>query len=180
MPATEQPSPGQYPGSPSMSPPLMPPLMPPMGPPPYGYHPSGYSDQSVPPGVLQEFQSTRPWVMFLGIVGVVLACLSGLGALITMAGGARVPGMAGIGCVQLIFAGIWLIIPILTLRYASASRTLLMSPCASSLESAVSAQKSYWKAWGIFMIVILALFAIGMIIMIAAAGSMAREMRHAF
>ena len=123
---------------------------------------------SVSPAIVESLRRTRPWVMFLAILGTVwmgFAVLGGIG----MAAGMRAMGgqeAMSVAFVYLVMFGIY-VLPIVTMyRYAGAIQQLVSGGGQAELEKAIDAQRLIWTVLGIMVLLAFALgvlfvFAIG-------------------
>lgn len=110
---------------------------------------------AVTQNALDALFKTRPWVLWLGVLSVVVSVLCGLGAI---GGLFALMASPAIGIMVLIEAGISLSLCILfavwQLRYAQGIKTLATSGSTSAqLENVLCAQRSLWKLMGIVMLV---------------------------
>ena len=113
--------------------------------------------------VIELLGQTRPWVMFIAILGFILSGLTIIGGLFAAVvliamGGA---GMAE-GAVILVYPvlGVVYYFPSRFLfRFAQRIRDLRYSHNVADLEAALAAQKSFWKFCGIFLAFVIALYA---------------------
>ena len=126
----------------------------------------------VPDHIVEHLRGTRPWVIFLAIVGFLgsgLMALAGL-AMMVMAGTAKIP--AWVGLIYFVFAGVCLVPAIYLVRYGSSIGRLLRDPRMERLGVALDTQRIYWKAVGIMCAVLIALYpiAIVIVVVVAAAG----------
>lgn len=113
-------------------------------------------------GVLVALQSTRPWVLFLGILGLVgagLMLLGGFGVIIygAFAGGGPFVGM---GVIYFIFSLLYIAPSIMLIQYANKIRTFTAAPSAGNLKDALTAQKSFWKFVGVMALIVLVIYAV--------------------
>jgi hypothetical protein len=138
------------------------------------------------PQTLESFQKTRPWVLFLSILGMIAAGFMFLVALFiplgimfsNKAGSAPgvVPAAIGMCLAYLAMAVFSYLLPsVLLCRYAMRIRDLLAAPNdTATLEKAIGAQKSFWRYVGILSLVMICLvvvaFVIAMVTGIVAAG----------
>lgn len=133
-----------------------------------GYHgPAGYGVSGVPAtgAALASLAATRPWVMFLSILGFVFIGLFALLILVLVimgiaAGGAR--GGAGavfVSMIQLPFLLLYLFPTLFLYRYARAIGRLNQTRSPADLETALAAQKSFWKFMGILMLIFVCIYA---------------------
>jgi hypothetical protein len=118
-------------------------------------------DAAVPEPIIEELRGTRPWILFLAILGFLgtgLMVLLGL-AMFAMAGAAGMP--APFGLIYIAFAAVYLLPAIYLIRYGSSIALLVRDPRMERLGSALGAQRRFWKMVGIMAAVILALYPIG-------------------
>jgi hypothetical protein len=150
---------------------MAPDSVPPIMPNPYSSpQPSGWSSGEVAGGpvsarTISELRQTRPWVLFLSILGFILAGLMTLGAIaitiMVFFAPARVAGLAaGQSAMMWIGAFLYFVFPYYLFRYSSRIGLLLYSPEVRYLEQALEAQKSFWRLAGIVTIVMMALYAV--------------------
>jgi hypothetical protein len=113
---------------------------------------------------LLYLRSTRPWVMFLAVLGFIGTAFMVLASLFMFAG-AALPLHAKtsptlylmFGIVYLLMTLFFCLIPaILLVRYSSAISRIPLSG-QGALEDAIASQKTFWKYMGIFTIVWLVL-----------------------
>lgn len=117
---------------------------------------------------------TRPWVMFLGILGLVvngLAALVGLALFFLFALAAGGAGVA-MGLMTLVSPGLGLVASYFLLTYGLRIGNFLRSGAGREFEEAMIAQKSFWKLAGIVALVILALY-LTIFLMLFALGGLA-------
>lgn len=112
------------------------------------------------PRVRTALAETRPWVMFLSILGLVL---NGFGALGLLGFLALVAFAAGLGATMLglsllVFPALNLVAAYYLLNYGLRLGGFLRSGDAGQYEEAMIAQKSFWKLTGIVTLVILVLY----------------------
>ncbi len=129
----------------------------------------------ITPRSIDMLRQTRPWVLFLGIVGFVSAALivvAGLFALV-MAAGASIysgPPIVVILLLDLVlYGGMAILTGIaawLLTRYSSSILALMRLRRPIDLEKALEAQKAYWKFAGICAIVSLILALLMMVVAI--------------
>jgi hypothetical protein len=140
----------------------------------------------ISPGVIQALAGTKPWVRFCSIIGFICTGLVLLGGVSMMVAGGFMAttgdagGMSGLGGAPIALMGVvylviavFYILPSLKLwRYGSHIVSFTESNSLSDLESALEAQRSFWKLAGILICVGIALYIVFMIlILVAAAGS---------
>lgn len=120
-------------------------------------------------------RQTRPWVI---LVAVLMFIYCGIIVILGLVGMVGLAGRGGPGsCTGLLFVLIsllYLIPGIYLIGYANAIGSFLRSGSAGDMESALKAQKSFWKFVGILIIIGLALAILGFMIGGAAMMSMGR------
>ena len=134
--------------------------------------------------ILAALRKTRPWVLFLAIVGFFGAVLTGLGGIsvlfsVLMLGSMK--GMSpaemvffdsgmimGMGALYIVSAVIYFMASWYLLKYAGAIKRLLVSLDVTDLEVALNQQASFWKLMGI-----LALLTIILVIVLVVVGGSA-------
>jgi hypothetical protein len=138
---------------------------------------------TVSDNMLGSLKATRPWVMFLAILGFVFMGFMVLASLIMFVGfsaapvSSKLPPFVGavLGALYIALAVVAYLIPCLyLLRYGNAI-TRIQTAGQPAMEDALRLQKSFWKYVGILMIVVLVvyvLFIIGAIAFAVMYGSM--------
>jgi hypothetical protein len=125
----------------------------------------------VPDTVVEQLRATRPWVLFLAIMGFLGSGLLGLVGLIFLAAGSVGPGggklPAAFGLVYIVPAAIGVFPSVGLLRYGSAIGRLVRDPCVERLVVALGQQRAFWKLVGILTVVTIALYLLGIVTMIA-------------
>jgi hypothetical protein len=125
----------------------------------------------VPDTIVEQLRATRPWVIFLAIVGFLGSGLFGLIGLIFLAAGSVGPGggklPAAFGLVYIVPAAIGVFPSVGLLRYGSAIGRLVRDPCLERLVLALGQQRSFWKLVGIITAVSMALYPILIVAMVA-------------
>ena len=126
------------------------------------------------PRMLEYLRGTRPWVLFIAILGYVGAGFAAIGAFAVMAAAAISSNTTGIGETGLV-VGMGLLYLVgavvavwwatMLIRYAQSIGRALESDRTRDVEDALLKQKTFWKANGILAIayiglMILAIFAI--------------------
>ncbi len=124
------------------------------------------------PRLRAALAETRPWVLFLSILGLVL---NGLGAfmvlwvifVLTVAIG--VGGLL-LGTALLIGPGLWIAASFFLLQYGLRLGNYLRSGAAGDLDGAMVAQRSFWRFLGIVVLVILVLYLVVFVMTLALGG----------
>jgi hypothetical protein len=123
------------------------------------------------PTMVEALRGTRPWVLFLAILGFIGCGFMVLGGLMMAVAGAVAGQSAGWGVAQGILLGLvyvflgafyaffsWLLV-----RYATAIGRLLATNETQHVEGALEAQRVFWKVMGITTIVMMVLSVVGMV-----------------
>jgi len=136
--------------------------------------PGGESQGAVSAGALEMLRLTKPWVRFLGVLGIIGMVLLSLGGVAVAIAGAAMKSngsMLGLGLVYLLM-GVLYLPPIIYLnRYANRIGDLLRSEAAEDLEAALTAQKSFWRYAGIVTLCVLCLYAIALLVGVGVAAA---------
>ncbi len=117
-------------------------------------------------GMLASLGATRPWVKFIAIVwfvGAVFMVLFGLAMITGIYRGFSMPGMPAsfdrvLGIFYIVIALVYVMPAMYLYRYAKAIAGTQDDAVMTSFEDALKQQKSFWKYFGIFIIVILVLY----------------------
>lgn len=140
----------------------------------------------ITPTLVQALAGTKPWVQFCSIIGFIITGLVLLAGVGMMIGGAFMAtagdggGMGAMGMAPLALMGVAYLImalfyffPSLKLwRYGSHIASFIGSNSMTDLESALEAQRSFWKLAGILICVGIVLYIIFMVVIfVGAAGS---------
>lgn len=146
---------------------------------PLAYEPSGGQAQElvISPRVLDLLRQTKPWVrlfsvlMFIGIGFMTLGVVSwgiimmGVASSSSSRNGGEFAALGVVG--MLIFGGVILLylFPAIYLgRYASRIAALLQFGRQQDLESALEAQKSFWKFLGVLILCVVGLYLLMMVL----------------
>jgi hypothetical protein len=111
---------------------------------------------------------TRPWVLFLSILGFINGGLIVLAALFTLVMGTMAVGPSAVlaAFVYLVVAALPLGIAYLMYAYAQRIKEFLRRQDARRLERALAAQKTYWQVVGIIVLIVVALQVIVLLLML--------------
>lgn len=155
-----------------------------------GVQPPVYtSNATVTQGVLQQLAGTKPWVRFLsvmmfigaGLMLILAAVFAVMGGTIASASKNPVFG----GAFGFVFAGVYAVLGVFYIfpaiklwKYATYIASLLISGDSVDLEKALNQQRSLWKFVGIFVLVIISLYALFFIGAIVMAFFGAMSARH--
>ena len=134
-----------------------------------GHFTSTDSGAILTPRVVEAMRRTRPWVLFIAIVGFVFGGLSLLVTLFALADDG-----SNSGAVTLAYAlatALYLIPAIALYRYGSAISRMLHGGGVPELEGAVETQRSFWQVAGVLTIVgvICMVILIGAVVMLGRA-----------
>lgn len=149
---------------------------------PHPHHPYTGLPQ-VTAKMVADLASTRPWVLFLSILGFILCGLLVLIGLIMVGVGVTVPksGPFGfVGCIYIPMALLYLFPSYFLLKYSGGIRAFLATRSAPQMEQALQSQKSFWKFVGILMLVVICFYILAIVIGVLAGMSgaaMSRSMR---
>jgi len=119
--------------------------------------------------MIDSMRSTRPWAMFLSIVGFISVGFMVLAGMIMMVVGSvvtqKLDGFPAVlmGIVYIIMSFFYLVPSIYLFKYSSAIGHFLDSMTEAEMESALSYQKSFWKFVGIMAIIMFVFAIIGII-----------------
>lgn len=129
--------------------------------------------------IVNALQKTRPWVLFLAILGFVGAAFTVLAAIPMMMGGAMMGNMEGVeadiapfgggmmigmGVLYLVIGSIYFMASLYLLRYAGAIKRVSSSLSVADLETAMDQQASFWKLIGILALVSIVLIIVMLVV----------------
>ena len=124
------------------------------------------------PRATDLLRQTKPWARFIAIImfiGAGFMLIGGLGFMVAMSNvSSRNGPPAALGLVYLAMGALYITPALFLNRFASGIANLLMRNRMSDLEETLSAQKSFWKFMGIMTLVVLCLYAIGIVVFIGA------------
>ena len=118
--------------------------------------------------VINALKKTRPWVLFLailGFIGAALTLLVGIAVVISSMMMGNLEGMdaeiapfgsgrmIGVGVLYAVMAVIYFLSALYLLRYAGAIKRLSSSLSVADLEAALEQQASFWKLIGILVLI---------------------------
>jgi hypothetical protein len=118
-------------------------------------------DRVVTPEIMEAMAQTRPWVSFLGVLGmivVVLMVASSLWSVVMM--GSLDGFMLLSGTLSLAVAALYLFPCIALVRYGGAIKRMQYGAGLEALTDALRRQKSFWRYTGVLAIVVLALYGV--------------------
>ncbi len=138
------------------------------------------SAQSITPQMTEALRKTKPWVRMFSILGFIGSGLMIIIALVVMAGSA-IGGVMGrsiglgsaggiaVGLLYGLMALLYIFPSLFLFRYASAIASMLREDTVRGMESALEAQKSFWKFAGILTVVMLCLYAVILAVVVVGA-----------
>ncbi|MHC4178311.1 MAG: DUF4339 domain-containing protein [Planctomycetota bacterium] len=132
----------------------------------------------ITPGMRQALAQTRPWVLFLSILGFIGAVLAGIVSLWYVVISVAAIGLLGaIGVIfllaALMMAGttvLWFFAAYYLYTYASTILKFLRSRQSGDMERALVAQKSYWKLVGMVTAIVVAVYLLLLAVFMALGG----------
>ena len=146
-------------------------------------------------GMLESLRRTRPWVIFLAILGFILTAFMIIGGIWMFAAFSimrAMPGQQplprffgpafgfGLGAAEIVAAVFMYLLPcIILFRYGSAIGRMAPGNIQLAVEEALARQKSFWKYLGLLMIVLLVLYVLLIAGMIVSFGILAAHGVHA-
>lgn len=128
--------------------------------------------------IIASLGKTRPWVLFLSILGFVGAAFMALAAIPMLMGSAMIGNLEGaeaelgmfgsgmmimMGVMYLVMAFIYFMASLYLLRYAGHIKRAVSSLEVVDLEAALAQQASFWKLVGILVLVSLVLVVVMMV-----------------
>ena len=121
---------------------------------------------AVSESMLGSLKATRPWVKFIAIVwfvGVAFMVLFGAAMITGIYRGFSMPGMPAffgtvLGIFYIVMALVYVMPALHLYRYAKAIAGVQSAATMAGFEDALKQQRSFWKYFGIFIIVVLALY----------------------
>lgn len=130
-----------------------------------GTYSYGSNIAAASPGSIEALRLTRPWVLFLAILGFIGAGFMVLAGLVMMMAGAMAGALAGskefpawLGLLYFVLAPLYVAPSVKLIKYSSAISKLVASGGVSDLEEALNQQKGFWKLVGIMVIAVIALY----------------------
>ncbi len=136
--------------------------------------PGASGDAVVTPAILDSMRQTRPWVLFLSILGFIGAGFMILGSIGILIAGSAMGGaeLGVIAIVYVVMAVVYIFTSLYLYRYASSIKMLLGGYGVHALEEALAHQKSFWKLVGIMAAVGMVVYALAIVAMIAVGAAM--------
>jgi hypothetical protein len=131
------------------------------------------------PGSMEALKQTRPWVLFLAILGLIGAGLAVLGSVAVVAVATLAPGpeqiSPALGLIYLVLVPLYVLPSVKLLKYSAAITKLMASGGLEELERALLEQKGFWKLVGIMVIMTIALY---IVLIIGAVAVFAAKFSH--
>jgi len=136
--------------------------------------PSSPGDAAASPRLTQALRGTRPWVLFLAVLGFITCGLMVLGGLFFMvagaAGGARGSGVGAIiGLLYMLMGALYAVPAFYLWNYGSRIGQFLRSGSMMMAESALEAQKSFWKFVGIMTLIVIGVYVVALLVVVIGA-----------
>jgi hypothetical protein len=133
---------------------------------------------AVPDAIVEHLRGTRPWVIFVAIVGFLfsgLIVLAGLGMMVVgvLGKASQTLVMVGMGCTYVVLGGIYVLPSVGLVRYGTTIGSLVQDPRMELLGAALDQQRWFWKVVGILTAIMVALYPIGVIVAVAVAAAKA-------
>ncbi len=128
-------------------------------------------------GVIESLRKTRPWVLFLAILGFIGTGFMVLGTLGMLAAFSKMGMPMGFALLYLLAGAFALIPAVLLVRYSSAINRLMHGGGVAELEQAVDAQRVYWQTMGIMVIVGFVLYIVSIVWIMSVIDEVGRGMK---
>lgn len=137
------------------------------------------SGVDVTAAMIESLRNTKGWVRLVSIVLFLGAALSALGGLsvglIAAVGGTRAAAgaagpagmMVGIAVLYIVFGVLYGVLAYYLFQYASSIGRLLAQGDVDHMEAALAYQQKFWKIAGVLVLIMLIVFALGIIAAIA-------------
>ncbi len=136
----------------------------------------GSNNGGITNGIIQQLKKTRPWVLFMAILGFIGTAFMAIGtAGIFMGGGAMLqmaagPGAAampagatmGVGIVYLLMTLFYFFASLYLYKYAGSIKRVVATGSTQDLELALKSQASFWKLVGVLTLLMFILMIVGM------------------
>lgn len=118
-------------------------------------------DRLVTPEIMEAMTKTRPWVVFLGVLGLI-GCVLIIGS--SMWNAMRFGALDGLfmisGLASIAVAALYLFPCITLIRYGGAIKGMQLGRGVDALTDALRYQKSFWRFAGVLAIVMLSIYAV--------------------
>ncbi len=120
---------------------------------------AGGSGDAMSQGAFIALRQTKPWVLLIAVVMLLLAVLMAfIGVSVLLASGASLGVNVGAGVVYFLSALAYALLGISLIRYGTWIGRAVQSQSAGDVESALLAQKAFWKAAGLLVLVFVVIF----------------------
>lgn len=129
--------------------------------------------------IVRAMQQTRPWVLLFAILAFIATGLVGLNMIVGVITMLKAP-LAGIMSLLIfgIYGAIYGYMGMVLLKYASACDKFVRSKKLDDLESALEAQRNFWKFAGILALIGIGLAILAILIMVFVVGGLAVFAAH--
>lgn len=119
----------------------------------------------------QALIRTRPWVIFVAILGLAYMGITAVIGLMSFILGAKTSSIELVsqGIAEMLGAGLQLCLALLLLKYANRINALRFSDRVEHLEEALDAQRQFWSLTGAILLAVLIIGVIGGIVLLATA-----------
>jgi hypothetical protein len=122
--------------------------------------------------MLNSLRSTKPWTLFVSILGFAATAMIFLAGLLVLVAGLLLPDqkgpmMIGAGIAYICLTVLYLIPSLYLYKYSGAVGRFLNLKQAVEMEAALAWQKSFWKFVGVLCIIMVALTILAIIAVIA-------------
>ena len=127
---------------------------------------------SVTSGMIQQLKRTRPWVLFLSILGFIGTFFMAIGTVGMFAGGAamfakagsQAAGIAtGAGVAYLLMTLLYFFASLYLFKYAKSIKKAVNLGGSEHVENALKSQASFWKLVGILTAIMIVLMILAMV-----------------
>lgn len=118
--------------------------------------------------IVEAMRQTRPWVLFLGVLGFIsvgLMVLLGFGVMAM--GGVKGMPSGALGIVYIILGAVYVIPSLYLWRFGSRIGTLVQFRSTTSLRDALVQQKSFWRFVGILSAVLIVVYVLVIVVAMA-------------
>ena len=140
-----------------------------------------HTGDGVSNGIIDIMARTRPWTLFVAILGLIGVGFMILASIIIFATMSKL-GNGGVGIlmslIYLAMAAIYALPCIRLIQYSSAITQLRLTPTSQTLEIALDRQRSFWKTIGIMILVGFVLTVILMVVGASQGSAMSRAMQY--
>jgi hypothetical protein len=127
----------------------------------------------VPATIVEALRQTRPWVIFLSVLGFLGSGAMVLGGIFIMITGFAASDVAGasplgfitpfLGLVYILLAAVYIVPSILLWRFGASIGQFLLRSDMETLSDTIVRQKAFWRFVGIFTVVLMAIYFLAII-----------------